>query len=57
MFNQTRNLKNISDKENDIIANMRPFSFYDKDFVSFVTRNNQECIPPKFIPFKINPIK
>ena len=69
MFNQTGNLKNISDKEkekrdrrielkkNDIIANMRPFSFYDKDFVSFVTRKNQECIPPKFIPFKANPIK
>ena len=69
MFNQAGSLKNITDKEkekrdkrielkkNDIIANMRPFSFYDKDFVSFVTRKNQECIPPKFIPFKANPIK
>ena len=69
MFNQTGNLKNITEKErekrerrielkkNDIIANMRPFSFYDKDFESFVTRKNQECIPPEFIPFKANPIK
>ena len=69
MFNQAGSLKNITDKEkekrdkrielkkNDIIANMRPFSFYDKDFQSFVTRKNQECIPPKFIPFKANPIK
>ena len=63
------NLKNITEKEkekrerrielknNEIKANMRPFSFYDKDFESFVTRKNQECIPPKFIPFKANPIK
>ena len=69
MFDQTGNLKNVTDKEkekrdrrielkkNDIIANMRPFSFYDKDFESFVTRKNQECIPPKFVPFKANPIK
>ena len=69
MFKQTGNLKNITDKEkekrdrrielkkNDIKANMRPFSFYDKDFQSFVARKNQECIPPKFVPFKANPIK
>ena len=69
MFNQAGSLNNITDKEkekrdrrielkkNDIIANMRPFSFYDKDFESFVTRKNQECIPPKFVPFKANPIK
>ena len=69
MFNQAGSLKNITDKEkekrdrrielkkNDIIANMRPFSFYDKDFENFKTRKNQECIPPTFIPFKANPIK
>ena len=69
MFNKAGNLKNITEKEkekrerrielknNEIKANMRPFSFYDKDFESFVTRKNQECIPPKFIPFKANPIK
>ena len=69
MFNQAGSLKNITDKErekrekrielkkNHIIANMRPFSFYDKDFASFVTRKNQECIPPEFVPFKANPIK
>ena len=69
MFNKAGSLKNITEKEkekrerrielknNEIKANMRPFSFYDKDFESFVTRKNQECIPPKFIPFKANPIK
>ena len=69
MFNQAGSLKSITEKErekrerrielkkNDIIANMRPFSFYDKDFESFVTRKNQECIPPEFVPFKANPIK
>ena len=69
MFNQTGNLKNKTEKERlkrerrielkkkDIEANMRPFSFYDKDFEKFVTRKNQECIPPEFVPFKANPIK
>ena len=69
MFNKAGSLKNITEKEkekrdrrielknNEIIANMRPFSFYDKDFQSFVTRKNQECIPPSFVPFKANPIK
>ena len=69
MFNQTGNLKNITDKERlkrerrielkkkNIEANMRPFSFYDKDFEKFVTRKNQECLPPEFVPFKANPIK
>ena len=69
MFNKSGSLKNIIEREkekrerriklknNEIKANMRPFSFYDKDFESFVIRKNQECIPPKFIPFKANPIK
>ena len=69
MFNQAGNLENITEKEKEkrdrrielkkkeIIANMRPFSFYDKDFENFCIRKNQECIPPEFIPFKANPIK
>ena len=69
MFNQTGNLKNKTEKERlkrerrielkkkNIEANMRPFSIYDKDFEKFVTRKNQECIPPEFVPFKANPIK
>ena len=35
---------------------MRPFSFYDVDFKSFYERKNKECLPPKFLPFKANPI-
>ena len=69
MFDKSGNLDNIINREkmkreerikskiNDIKANMKPFSFYDKDFESFYARKNQECIPPKFIPFKANPIK
>lgn len=44
-------------KRNEIIANMRPFSFYDKDFENFIKRKEQECIPPKFVPFKANGIR
>ena len=69
MFNKAGNLENITEKEREkrerrielknkeIIANMRPFSFYDKDFENFYTRKHQECIPPEFKPFKANPIK
>ena len=69
MFNQAGNLENITEKEKEkrdrrielkkkeIIANMRPFSFYDKDFDDFYARKHQECIPPEFVPFKANPIK
>ena len=69
MYNKAGSLKNITEKErekrerrielkiNEIKANMRPFSFYDKDFESFYARKHQECMPPKFIPFKANPIK
>ena len=69
MFNKAGNLENITAKEEaernrriesikkDIEANMRPFSFYDKDYAKFEARRRQECIPPKFVPFKANPIK
>ena len=43
-------------KRNEIIANMRPFSFYDKDFENFIKRKEQECVPPKFVPFKSMPM-
>ena len=69
MFDTKGNLGNIIEREklkrkervdlkkNEIIANMRPFSFYDRDFVNFVKKKNQECIPPEFIPFKANKIQ
>ena len=41
----------------EILSGMKPFSFYDDDFKSFVERKNQECIPPEFVPFKANPIQ
>ena len=47
----------LNKKRQEIISNMKPFSFYDADFKSFVDRKNQECLPPEFIPFKANPIK
>ena len=69
MFNKKGDLRNIIEREKsareirlkkkrkEIQDNMKPFSFYDKDFDSFVKRKNQECLPPKFRPFKANPIK
>ena len=69
MFNRKGDLRNIIEREKsarqrrieqkkmEIIAGMRPFSFYDNDLKSFVERKNQECIPPKFVPFKANPIQ
>ena len=65
----TGNIQSITEKERkkrkeriqllnkEIEANMRPFSFYDKDELKYKERLKQECIPPKFIPFKANPIK
>ena len=41
----------------EIKANMNPFSFYDKDELKYKEKLKQECIPPKFVPFKANPIK
>ena len=69
MFNTHGNLDNIIEREKkrrnhrvelkmkEIEANLRPFSFYDKDEQKYKERLKQECIPPKFIPFKANPIK
>ena len=49
--------KRIERKKIEILSSMKPFSFYDSDFNSFIERKNQECIPPKFAPFKANPIQ
>ena len=49
--------KRINQKKIEIISSMKPFSFYDADFKSFVERKNQECLPPEFAPFKANPIQ
>ena len=49
--------KRIDRKKIEIISSMKPFSFYDADFNSFMERKNQECLPPKFAPFKANPIQ
>ena len=52
-----RRQRRLEIKKNEIIANMRPFSFYDKDFADFKRRKEQECLPPEFVPFKANGIK
>ena len=54
--NKRRNHR-VELKMKEIEANLRPFSFYDKDEQKYKERLKQECIPPKFIPFKANPIK
>ena len=50
-------IKCIEKLKQEIKANMKPFSFYDKD-----EHNSKECLqitcePPQFTPFKANPIK
>ena len=69
MFDTKGDLRNVIEREKsarqhrvnqrkiEIISSMKPFSFYDADFKSFVERKNQECLPPEFVPFKANPIK
>ena len=69
MFNANGNLKNrmakekmrrnnrIELKKKEIEANLRPFSFYDIDEKKYKDKLAQECLPPKFVPFKANPIK
>ena len=69
MFNANGNLKNrmakeqklrnnrIELKKKEIEANLCPFSFYDIDEKKYKDKLAQECLPPKFIPFKANPIK
>ena len=47
----------ITKKKKEIKKHMRPFSFYEADFKSFYERKNKECLPPKFLPFKANPIQ
>ena len=69
MFNTKGDLRNVMEREKsarqkrierkkiEILSSMKPFSFYDSDFNSFIERKNQECLPPKFTPFKANPIQ
>ena len=49
--------KRVDKKKKEIEAHLRPFSFYDSDLKSFIERKNQECLPPKFKPFKANRIQ
>ena len=49
--------KRVDKKKQEIISHSKPFSFYEADLKSFLERKSQECIPPKFIPFKANPIQ
>ena len=52
-----RREERIKLKNKEIEANMQPFSFYDKDEQKYKERLQQVCLPPKFLPFKANPIK
>ena len=49
--------KRVDRKKKEIQAHLRPFSFYAADLKSFIDRKNQECLPPKFKPFKANRIQ
>ena len=49
--------KRVDKKIKEIQSHLRPFSFYEADLKSFITRKNNECIPPKYVPFKAHPIR
>ena len=49
--------KRVDKKIKEIQSHLRPFSFYDADLKSFIIRKNQECIPPKYVPFKAHPVR
>ena len=49
--------KRVDRKKKEIQAHLRPFSFYAADLKSFIDRKNQQCLPPKFKPFKANRIQ
>ena len=49
--------KRVDKKKQEIISHSKPFSFYEADLKSFMERKSKECLPPKFIPFKANPIQ
>ena len=52
-----RRAERIKLKNKEIKANLQPFSFYDKDEQKYKEKLQQVCVPPKFLPFKANPIK
>ena len=53
---QQRQLRTEKLKEK-IIAEMKPFSFYEKDERKYKEKIKQEAIPPTFPPFRANAIK
>ena len=69
MFDTNGDLRNVIEREKaarklrvdrkkkEITAHLRPFSFYEADLKSFEARRKNECLPPKFLPFKANPIR
>jgi hypothetical protein len=50
-------LKRQEKLKEKIIAEMKPFSFYDEDERKYKERLQQESIPPQFPPFRANAIK
>ena len=69
MFNKGLDLGNVIQREKkqrkertdklkqEIIANMKPFSFYAQDEAKYKEKLKRECMPPQFQPFKANPIQ
>lgn len=43
--------------QEEIQANLKPFSFYAADEEKYKEKLKKECLPPQFVPFKANPIK
>jgi len=53
---KARRLVRVEAQKQKIIQHMKPFTFYEEDEKKFKERYNQVAEPPKFLPFKANPI-
>jgi len=53
---KARRLVRVEAQKQKIIQHMKPFTFYEEDERKFKERYNQVAEPPKFLPFKANPI-
>jgi len=53
---KAKRMVRVEAQKQKIVQHMKPFSFYEDDERKFKERYNQVAEPPKFLPFKANPI-
>ena len=56
-YEKQQRMKRQEKLKEKIVAEMKPFSFYDADERKYREKLQQECQPPTFPPFRANAIK